>query len=91
MTPHKPTGGRPEDIPESVWDVADGFARAEGQGSRTELVARAILAERARWQPAVDYFNTYCRDEAEDPRACVCGEEQHEAARAFASAICGGE
>lgn len=53
----------------------------------TKAASRAILAERARWKPAVTYFERYCQDEAEDAEHCVCGEQQHEDARAFAAAI----
>lgn len=43
--------------------------------------------ERARWEPAIRYFDRYCQDEADDVENCVCGSQQHEDAKAFASAI----
>jgi hypothetical protein len=81
---------RPEDVPESVW--ADAYATAVQAGcglaiGATEIIARAIMAERAGWQPAVTYFDRYCQDEADDVENCVCGERQHEDAKAFADAV----
>jgi hypothetical protein len=47
------------------------------------MAARLLMAERARWQPAVTYFDRYCQDEAEDAENCVCGQQQHVDAKNF--------
>ena len=46
---------------------------------------RAEMA--ARMNPARIYFERYCQDEADDAENCICGEQQHEDAKAFATAI----
>lgn len=51
--------------------------------SNTEI-DRAVNAERARWQPAITYFERYCQDEA-DERDCCISDQQHEDAKAFAA------
>lgn len=86
---------RPDDIPQDVWAAADGWldrSLPPAQGFSAEMgyqeaIARAILAERERWKPAAIYFERYCQDEADDAENCVCGEKQHEDAKAFAAAI----
>ena len=50
-------------------------------------ITAALVMERERWKPAATYFDRYCQDEAEDVEHCVCGEQQHEDAKAFATAI----
>jgi hypothetical protein len=83
---------KPDDIPRDVWDAA---RRALSLNFTVPIsgvevciaAARAIQAERARWQPAVTYFQHYCQDEADDVENCVCGQEQHIAAKNFRDAI----
>lgn len=36
---------------------------------------------------AKTYFERYCQDEAEDVEHCVCGQQQHEDAKALRAAI----
>jgi hypothetical protein len=87
---------RPDDIPQDVWDDAARALYATGTHDLPSpsmeqdiqvIAAVAILAERERWQPAVTYFQHYCQDEAEDVENCVCGQEQHIAAKNFRDAI----
>lgn len=88
----------PEDVRESANKLcpcygADRYCRHEDDNSCedgcewSDTIARAIMAERERWKPAATYFDRYCQDEAEDVEHCVCGEQQHEDAKAFATAI----
>jgi hypothetical protein len=53
-------------------------------------IAAALCEERDRWAPAATYFDRYCQDEAEDVENCVCGEQQHKDAKAFAFVIATG-
>lgn len=89
---------KPDDIPDDVIDAAatayiayvDSQAKITASPTEDEVMAvaaRAILAERERWAPAVTYFDRYCRDEAEDIEYCVCGEQQHIDAKNFREAI----
>jgi hypothetical protein len=83
---------RPDGIPEDIWNEAVHVAGliafyATDPAKRDEAVAnfisRAVLDERDRWLPAVTYFDHYCQDEADDVENCVCGQEQHIAAKNF--------
>lgn len=49
--------------------------------------AAALCEERDRWQPAATYFERYCQDEAENAENCVCGDQQHKDAKAFAFVV----
>jgi hypothetical protein len=61
----------------------------------SEIIARALMerdraateTERERWKPAAVYFERYCQDEADEVENCVCGQQQHDDAKAFAAAI----
>jgi hypothetical protein len=93
--------GIPEDVWAECMARAAGLRNAVlwQSNSANEIIAdqfaRAILAaekrgeerERERWKPAALYFELYCQDEADDVENCVCGEQQHENAKAFAAAI----
>jgi hypothetical protein len=80
---------RPDGIPEDIWNASQFIMgwehRLMPDNARhlTEEVARAILAERDRWLPAVTYFDRYCQDEADDAENCVCGQQQHVDAKNF--------
>ncbi len=84
----------PEDMQELIERLMGGTlnndlamaAAAALIAARDNLLAER-QAERARWQPAVTYFERYCQDEAASVEDCVCGEAQHEDAKAFAAAI----
>ena len=82
----------PEDIAAEAREIADD----RGSSSYLALIiARALLAaeergakmERARWSPAVVYFERYCQDEADDNATewVGCSIQQHEDAQAFAA------
>ncbi len=90
----------PEGIPADVWKTVSSLAMqyvewlipkpseyGQSEHVLAVTIARAIMAEREKWQAAVTYFERYCQDEAEDVEHCVCGEQQHEDAKAFAAAI----
>jgi hypothetical protein len=86
--------GKPADIPQDIWDEAMAVAMACGCSlaiGAYETISTSLMAarerERARWQPAVTYFEHYCQDEADDVENCVCGQEQHIAAKNFRDAI----
>jgi hypothetical protein len=82
---------KPDDISQDVWDAAGAVERDVDAPDYSPynhvVIARAILAERERWQPAVTYIQHYCQDEADDVENCVCGQEQHIAAKNFRDAI----
>jgi hypothetical protein len=76
--------GKPADIPQDIWDEAMAVAMACGCSlaiGAYETISTSLMAarerERARWQPAVTY----------DVENCVCGQEQHIAAKNFRDAI----
>lgn len=84
------------EVPEDVMKAAADACRVQGVPAMGSpfvpsvacfVAMTAIMAERERWKPAVTYFKRYCLDEADDVENCVCGEEQHEYAKAFEAVI----
>lgn len=78
------------DIPEDILKTAEAlFSRFAylADGPSEDEVARLILAERQRWNPAVTYFERYCVDEADDDDFPERFRQQHEDAKAFKAIV----
>ena len=54
-----------------------------------DCLRAALPLERERWKPAVTYFERYCLDEADSAEDCVCGDAQHQDAKAFEAVVRG--
>ena len=87
MTPHKPTGGRPDDIPQDVWDAAQDAVLGDTGDMDFDIslaIARTVMAERERCANACNAFDAPVSDSD-----FVHG--QATAAQQIRSAIRGGE
>ena len=77
----------PEDIKTAAQDCWRAMGFVNDRHDQTKFIARAILAERERWKPAVEYFDRYCQDEADDDDFPERFRQQHEDAKAFKAVV----
>lgn len=77
---------KPEDIAERLYAKLGRGSSADVETIRA-TISMLFEGEKARWEPAIRYFDRYCQDEADDVENCVCGEQQHADAKAFRDAI----